>query len=73
MDGELLGTESTLLGVLVQHPAQLALVPRDGFQVLLQCLQILNLIVAYGKEVMKEKIKESINWDLGRLFTMHVQ
>lgn len=53
--------QKAICWVLVHHPAQLAPVPRDGSQVLVQCLQILNLMVAYGKEVMKEKIKEGIN------------
>lgn len=59
--------------VLVPHPAQLVPVPRDGSQMLLQCLQVLNLIVADRKEVMKENIKAGINWGLGRVFTMYVQ
>lgn len=51
----------TVCWMLIQHPAQLAPVPRDRSQVLVQCLQILNLTVAYGKEVMQWKIKEGMN------------
>jgi len=65
--------QKAICQVLVQHPAQLAPVLRDGSQGLLQCLQKFNLTVVYGKKVMKEKIKRSINYGLGKVFTMYVQ